>query len=484
MIKRYSLKDAEKFKKVYKEIKDKKGEKYGKELIVDYFKDTAKIALFGYLALPHYFNREFKEVHYDLLKHVEIGKRKKKNKASMMYRGGGKTSIEVVLQCIYEACYNIYQYIVINSYNSSMSMDKLRLLKDEFENNKFIHYYFGNPILEKEYWNKQDLTAWGHTRFKSMSTGENPRGLITRAARPQKIISDDILSDSDVRSEDLRNEAIKWYKGALAKSLSNDGVLEILNTPLHTDDIIMTIFKKKPPFHTNWDFIKIPAMKNGKSVDKDWRTTKKLLEDAKDEYTFQQEMMCNPLKINSGFIKHEDLRFWKSVPKIVGASIHADTTHTGKTTSDYFAVGLIGESEDHNYYLVDYIIEKCDVDRQAEYLINLYRLYCEKIPIYKVTYDEKANQGFGYWVKKLAIEKYGLSLPLEELKYPNDKISHFQSHIPHFKANRIYLPTEHRHNKLLLDQLLAFPQKGIHDDAVDMLSGCLDSFHNLIPSVY
>jgi len=483
---KYTLDDARNFQEKYKEIKKQYGKDESRAMVRNYFADPRKIALFAYVVLPHYFNRNFKDVHYKLLNHIEIGKRHKKNKGTMMYRGGGKTSIELVLQEIYEACYNVFQFSVINSYNSTMAIDKLRLLKEEFESNEFIRYFYGEPIGEKEYWNKQDLTAWGRNRFVALSTRENPKGLLSKGDRPQKILSDDILSAVDVRSIEQREIAMQWYKGALMECLAADGVLEILNTPLHPDDIIMTIFKGEPPFHVDWDVLKLPAMVNGKTVDADWKTTKELNEKAKDEYTFQQEMMCNPLKIDSGVIKFDDLRFYDELPEIISASMHADTTHTGKTTSDYFALGIIGQSEDNYYYLIDYILEKCTVDKQAQYLIDFYLRYYEQlgIPINNITFDEKANQGFGYWVKKLAVEEHDLSLPLTELNCPLDKVKHFEPHIPHFRSNRILLPKNHSGNKILLDQLLAFPQKGVHDDAVDMFSGCLDYFHAPVPSVF
>ena len=493
-IKRYNFDDVQKFKDKYKHLKIKRGDDYAKRTVVDTFRDKSRIALFAYVAFPHYFNRLFKDVHYEHLEHVEIGTRHKRNKATMAYRGEGKTSIELVLQNVYEACYNTFQYVVINSYNSNMSTDKLRLIKEEFEMNEFIRYFYGNPIREKEYWNKQDLTVYGRTRFTTVSTGENPRGLLARGDRPQKIVSDDILSDVDVRSADLRAQALDWYKKALAECLATDGVLEILNTPLHPEDVIMQIFKGDPPFHANWDTLKLPAMKNGKTVDKDWKTTKELKEKAKDEYTFQQELMCNPLKINSGMVKFDDLRAYETLPKIIQASMHADTTHTGKTTSDYFACGIIGEGEDGNFYLIDMVIEQCEVNEQAEHVINLYKRYARtgfeleddnsKFDIVKLSYDEKANQGFGYWVKKMAVQDHALSLPIEEMKYPNDKVTHFKPHVPHFKANRVYIPQTHKYLKIFLDQLLAFPQKGVHDDAVDLVSGCLDLFHGPTPAVH
>jgi len=71
--------------------------------------------------------------------------------------------------------------------------------------------------------------------------------------------------------------------------------------------------------------------------------------------------------------------------------MHCDTTHTGKTTSDYFCGLIIGENKrDHNFYLIDFILEKLDVETQARKTIVLYSKYASKIK--KLTYDEKANQ--------------------------------------------------------------------------------------------
>jgi phage terminase large subunit-like protein len=105
----------------------------------------------------------------------------------------------------------------------------------------------------------------------------------------------------------------------------------------------------------------------------------------------------------------------------------------------------------------------------------LYIQYGKKIR--KLTYDEKANNWFWFWIKKLAKEEYWISLPIEELKYPSDKIAHFTPHVPHFKSNRVYLPSNHKEIITAKNQLLAFPTKWINDDFVDWLSGTLDNVH-------
>jgi len=104
----------------------------------------------------------------------------------------------------------------------------------------------------------------------------------------------------------------------------------------------------------------------------------------------------------------------------------------------------------------------------------MYQKY--KSLVRKFTFDEKANQGFGFWIKKLAKEEYNISLPIQELKYPNDKITHFEPHMPHFIANRIYLPSRHQQIQIATSQITSFPDKSINDDFVDGMSGVLDNF--------
>jgi len=483
MINHYTLQDAIEWKKQFLEVSKQIGEERSKQAVIEYFRNNSRIVLFAYVFLPHYFRYEFKKVHYKYLENLQIGTRPKRNKASVMYRGGGKTTINVVLELVYEICYGIYDYIILNSYNDDMAIDKMKLIKDEFENNEFIRYFFGDPIGNKDLWNKSDLTIFGRVKVKSMSTMQNPRGLLDRGTRPNKIISDDILDDERVRSQDQREKALQWYTNALMPAMARDGVVEILNTPLHPDDIICKIREGEPPFHT-FDFLQINLLDyEGNSVDIDYKTNVEIEEMRKDDLTFQREYMNNPMLITGGIIKSEDLRYYDSLPYIQDIFIHADTTHTGKTTSDYFCMVAGGKDQVGKIYIVDYFLKKCTVEEQARIFIQFYNSKAKLYNIVKTTYDEKANQGFGFWVKKMAREEYGTYMALEELKYSKDKVTHFEPHIPLFKSNSVYLPKEHEHKKIAEEQLLSFPQKGVHDDFVDGVSGVLDNFSKNIGGI-
>lgn len=204
-------------------------------------------------------------------------------------------------------------------------------------------------------------------------------------------------------------------------------------------------------------------------------------------YIWLQEYMAEFVDVyESSLLSQEDLRYYDTLnlDDFDSVYMHADTTHTGKTTSDYFACVVLWESKkDKCFYVLDFILEKMDVEQQARATISLYSKYWGKIK--KMTYDEKSNQGFWFWIKKLAREEYNLSLPIQELKYPSDKITHFEPHIPHFKANRVYFPKNHPRINIATDQLLAFPTKGVHDDFIDGLSGVLDNFNKPAePTIY
>jgi predicted phage terminase large subunit-like protein len=209
--------------------------------------------------------------------------------------------------------------------------------------------------------------------------------------------------------------------------------------------------------------------------------TKEQLDDIKKQvpsYIWLQEYLAEFVDVyENSMIEFADLRFYQHVDinSFDKVYMHADTTHTGKTTSDYFSLVVLAENKkDKNYYVLDFILDKLDVEQQARQSIVMYQKFKDKVK--KFTYDEKANQGFGFWIKKLAREEYNLSLPIQELKYPSDKISHFTPHVPHFKANRVYLPSSHRSISIAQDQLLAFPTKNVNDDFIDGIAGVLDNF--------
>lgn len=63
-------------------------------------------------------------------------------------------------------------------------------------------------------------------------------------------------------------------------------------------------------------------------------------------YIWKQEYLAEFVDVyENSMISYEDLRFYDDVDvtQFTEVFMHTDTTHTGKETSDYSAIGVIGE---------------------------------------------------------------------------------------------------------------------------------------------
>lgn len=398
------------------------------------------------------------------------------------FRWSIKTSITLAIVCYYITLKK-YKFIVWQSYESTSSTRNttqiaLKLMNKKLERDYGVLFSLkgGNEDLEKK--SVGEFDTRNGVKVLSASLGEKIRGAISKNTRPELLVLDDIDVTDSVKNPDIiqknYDKITSETFGAMSKT--NAKIIFLGNT-INQDWVVPRFRQEKKGiwdvYHQplivewiiQWEFF-TQEMIDG-IMDKEW------------ERAYNQNYLLKPIDIYNGWlVKAEDLRYYDSInlDDFDEVFIHADTTHTGKSTSDYFATWVIGMSKkDKNFYVLDFILDKIDVEQQARSCISLYSKYSKKVK--KMTYDEKSNQWFWFWIKKLAKEEYNISLPIQELKYPSDKVTHFEPHVPHFKANRVYLPSNHNKLTTATDQLLAFPTKWVHDDFCDFLSWCLDNYN-------
>lgn len=323
-------------------------------------------------------------------------------------------------------------------------------------------------------------------KIEAVASGADIAGKNFEGIRPSLIIVDDLEELDQARSTIRTNKLQDWLLTVLIARLPSltEGRVRMINTVLSMDSLTNRILGKSPlfkdkSFFNDWKSFFYEALdKNNKSIWEDRHPTQKLLEEKSIRpHIFARNYMNSPLDENEALVKFEMLRFYDFVDldNFEKIYLHADTTHTGKTTSDYFCLVAVGENKiNKNYYILDFILKKLDVESQARQSIVFYQRFGYKVKNF--TYDEKANQGFGFWIKKLAREEYNLSLPIAELKYTKDKITHFEPHLPHFISNRVFLPKKHKQIQEAITQLTSFPSPGVNDDFVDGVSGALDNY--------
>lgn len=310
------------------------------------------------------------------------------------------------------------------------------------------------------------------------------------ASKPDDLTLDDIdVTDSvrNIETIDKNVEKLSWETiWAMNKEYSRIVFLwNVIN-----DDWVVPRFEEDKKHDSNWAVFRQSLFDEKWDVTWDYFTPEmiKELRSKETEVAFWQNYELIPRSAyENGIIKEHEIRYFDYVDlnEFDELFMHSDTTHTWKQTSDYACTTILWMSKkDKNFYLIDFFLDKVDVEIQARTAIMMYIRFQSKVK--KMTYDEKSNQGFWFWIKKLAKEEYNISLPIEELKYPNDKVTHFEPHVPHFRSNRVYLPSNHKDIKIATNQLKAFPNKSVHDDFVDWLSWVLDNFSqtNDEPQVY
>lgn len=407
-----------------------------------------------------------------------------KNTMIEWFRWGLKTVL-VIAVVTYKIANNFCSFLVWQSFEDVASTENTtniarNLLNKRLENDygKLFKLTGGSKEdLEKKSVSNFDTT--NKVKVRAASLWQKLRGALSKTDRPDLLVIDDIDVSDSVRNPDVIDKNYQKVTGETFGAMTKDGsaMIYFLGNTINQDGIVPR-FRKEKKGTKGWRVFHQPLIVDDE-IQWDFFTEATIEKIREDEgiVAFNQNYLLIPIdSYEDWFIKREHLRYYDylNIDDFDTLYMHADTTHTGKSTSDFFCPLIVWENKrDKNYYIIDFMLEKLDPEAQARAVINL---YIKNPKIKKITYDEKANQWFWFWIKKLAREEYNISLPITELKYPNDKVTHFEPHIPHFIANRVYLPSRHKNLQEAETQLIAFPTKGIHDDFVDGISGAFDNF--------
>lgn len=399
------------------------------------------------------------------------------------FRWSIKTTV-VSAVITYKICNGFCNFVTWQSYDDGASSRNTTqiaikllstgLVKDYW---KLFSLSWSKEDLQKKSVSDFDTTNW--VKVLATSLGQKLRGALSRNERPDMLVLDDIDVSDSVRNPETISKNYNKITWETFGAMTKEGKSQIyfLGNTINKDWIVPR-FREEKKDDKNWKIFHQPLILN-EEIQWDF-FTEDIIEriKSKEWLAFNQNYLLIPGDIYEDWLVKEDyLRFYEHInlDDFDELYAHADTTHTWKKTSDYFCLMILWKSKkDNNFYVIDFILKKLDVEKQARNSIVMYSQYSSKIK--KFTYDEKANQWFWFWIKKLAKDEYNLSLPIEELKYPSDKVTHFEPHLPHFVANRVYLPSKHKDIHQAKLQLTSFPLKWVNDDFVDGLSGTLDNF--------
>ncbi len=198
--------------------------------------------------------------------------------------------------------------------------------------------------------------------------------------------------------------------------------------------------------------------------------------------TAASQLLQNPSRgTQEGFNRDWIMRFdqadvrkrntWKQMNRY----LICDPANDKKKGSDYTAMGVIGLAPDNNFYLLDGIRDRLNLEERTSRLFELHRKWGRP----KVGYEQYGKDSDIQHIK-YEMKERNYRFGITELGGPLKKNDRIRRMIPEFKAERWWLPDQifiTNYEKKVLElidtiieeEIMSFPVP-VHDDFIDMMS--------------
>lgn len=327
--------------------------------------------------------------------------------------------------------------------------------------------------------------------IRAISAEEDILGVNIEGERPYNIVIDDLENQEQVASFYRTQKLKDWIDISLISRLPSltEGKIRWIGTNLGQNSLVNQILTGKIQ---GWQHYKFTALdKNNKSIWEEQHKTEALVKLQREEpFVFASNYMNEPLSNTSCLFQNSDIGYYEYVnwEDIDTLFAHYDTTHTAKTTSDYFCYCLMGKNKiDNKIYLLDFILSKNYTPQmQRQLMIDNFRKYPK---LKRATFDKVSNDAFEQdTINEARNQQVYLHPPrFEGVKFGADKFTHILRHEHIIKSKTLLFPNRHPQIHEAIFQLTNFSQENvksnntINDDFVDGVSGCLDNFSR-VPS--
>ena len=419
----------------------------------------------------------------------------------VMPRGFGK-SILSKAAIMHKLCFsgeNQQHFVAWVSEEQSQSIDHLKYLRNHFEVNKKIKYYFGNMDGGRagKRWTEKDIVTPKGDRVIAKGTSQRLRGRAEVDVRYTGIVLDDFESELNTKTPERRSEIKKWVVStvypALEETPGNEGWIWLSGTIVHYDSFLQMVCDGyKNAIKDNriypWDVVFHRAVEDGKSIWPEQFSLEKL-DRKKREFIeaglvnkFAQEYMNDARDISNASFKIDRIQYYNGVCKSEGrfnyiiegedaipinVYMGVDLAATATATSDFQVILVMGIDANNNRYVIDYFRERIPTFDVPQKIIEMAKKYT---PVRRVTIETVAAQEMvrDMVTRMSANEKRLLPGIFKGVKPPAriKKEDRLETTLgPIVNSKKLYLQ---RHMTELVDELFEHP-KPRNDDIMDAL---------------
>ena len=460
--------------------------------------------------LPHYFSQEFAPFHHELVALLERrpgekdvgaasrrpgrgnpapttenGKRKTENAVLTPVvvaapREFAKTTITSFGYVLHQICHGLRHFIIIASDTEDLASDLSGYLYLEMLHNERLKCDFGE--LVRDHWAVDDFVTLTDVRLKARGRGQRLRGLKHKQHRPDLIILDDVENDQQAKSPDLVKKLLSWITSAVYPAIEASGSLFWIGTILARKSALYTAIHSEEEPWRHWTrriyraLNEDPGRQDGAPTSL-WparHPVPTLLEQKRlmGSLAFNREKQNDPVD-EEGFFQEAWFRFYHpadlSGKDLIVAGFFDPSIGTGET-ADYKAVLTVGlERREMIFYVLDAYIRRGTLDEalRAAFI---------------------RHEQWNYWLfgvednlfQRLLLREFdrlskerGVVLPVRGVTARTAKETRISRLSALVERGQIRFCRGRGNQDLLLEQLLYFPAKTVHDDGPDALEGAV-----------
>jgi len=204
-----------------------------------YTRFATDLESFAIYYFPHYCRHAFNQFHHDYFASSQFGERKVRRSRGAP-RGYAKSTLAALIKPIHDLCYGLENFIVIFSNREVQALGKLRDIRTELLTNvdlvrDYEISFHRKNVAEGSY----EVFSGDHScKFEAYGSGSQVRGIRHGAARPSKIILDDVEHSEEVENEAIRQKYFNWYQEDVVKIGDENTNIEFIGTVLHRRSLL------------------------------------------------------------------------------------------------------------------------------------------------------------------------------------------------------------------------------------------------------
>jgi len=445
--------------------------------------------------LPHYFTHAPAPFHYELLALLEkkaVQSSKFKIQSSDLEPGTLNSELEVAVPAVvaaprefakttvaafgyvlHQICFSRRRFIIIGSDTEDLASDLTGYLYLELLYNERLNQDFGELVKANR--KVEDFVTINDIRVKARGRGQRVRGLKHKQWRPDLIILDDLENDINVRNPEIVQQVLDWVKAAVYPALDPGGNLLIIGTILRWRSALhlMLTSPEEPYCHFQRRLYRAVA-EDGSSL---WEARHpaaklKLQKQMMGSLAFNREKMNEPAP-EGGLFREEWVHYYHPdslkdrALTVVG---YFDPSLETGAASDYKALVTVGlDRSEMVFYVMDAFIQKTPLEQTLRAVCNRHREYgYHLLGVEDNLFQRLLLKEFD----RLGAE-LGLVLPLRGVTQRVAKETRVAALSPLLERGKIRFIRGHSDQELLIEQLLYFPSRTLHDDGPDALAGAV-----------